>query len=48
MTRKNSIYQSEYPSDDDILPLPLPNEPYFESFELENYTNLKNRKKELL
>ena len=39
--RKNSIYQSEYPSDDDILPLPLPNEPYFESFELENYTNQK-------
>ena len=41
MIRKNSIYQSEYPSDDDILPLPLPNEPYFESFELENYTNQK-------
>ena len=39
--RKNSIYQSEYPSDDDILPLPLPNEPYFESFELENYSNQK-------
>ena len=41
MVRKNSIYQSEYPSDDDILPLPLPNEPYFDSFELENYTNQK-------
>lgn len=41
IVRKNSIYQSEYPSDDDILPLPLPNEPYFESFELENYTNQK-------
>ena len=41
MVRKNRIYQSEYPSDDDILPLPLPNEPYFESFELENYTNQK-------
>ena len=41
MIRKNSIYQSEFPSDDDILPLPLPNEPYFESFELENYTNQK-------
>ena len=39
--RKNSIYQSEYPSDDNILPLPLPNEPYFDSFELENYTNQK-------
>ena len=41
MIRKNSIYQSEYPSDDDILPLPLPNEPYFDSFELENFTNQK-------
>ena len=41
MIRKNSIYQSEFPSDDDILPLPLPNEPYFDSFELENYTNQK-------
>ena len=41
MIRKNSIYQSEFPSDDDILPLPLPNEPYFDSFELENFTNQK-------
>ena len=41
MIRKNSIYQSEFPSDDDILPLPLPNEPYFDFFELENFTNQK-------
>ena len=41
ITRKNSIYQSQYPSDDDITPLPLPNKRYFESFQLENYSNQK-------
>ena len=41
ITRKNSIYQSEYPSNDDILPLPLPNKRYYESFKLEDYTNQK-------
>ena len=39
--RNISIYQSQYPSDDDILPLPLPNERYFKYFELENYSNQK-------
>lgn len=39
IVKKNSIYQSEYPSDDDILPLPLPNELYYESFKLESFTN---------
>ena len=42
ITRNISIYQSEYPSDDDILPLPLPNERYFESFKLEDYSNQKS------
>ena len=42
INKKNSIYQSEYPSEDDITPLPLPNEPYFESFLLENYSNQKS------
>ena len=41
ITRKNSIYESQYPSDDDILPLPLPNKRYYASFKLENYTNQK-------
>ena len=41
ITRNISIYQSQYPSDDDILPLPLPNETYFESFKLEDYSNQK-------
>ena len=40
--KKNSIYQSEYPSEDDITPLPLPNEPYYESFKLENFSNQKS------
>lgn len=40
--RNISIYKSEYPSDDDILPLPLPNKRYFESFKLENYSNQKS------
>ena len=39
IVKKNSIYKSEYPSDDDILPLPLPNELYYESFKLESFTN---------
>ena len=42
ITRNVSIYQSQYPSDDDILPLPLPNESYFESFKLEDYSNQKS------
>lgn len=42
MVRKNSIYQSEYPSDDDIIPLPLPNKRYYQSFKLEDFTNQKS------
>ena len=41
ITKKSSIYQSQYPSDDDNTPLPLPNKRYFESFKLENYSNQK-------
>ena len=41
MTRKNSIYQSVYPSDDDIIPLPLPNKRYYQTFKLEDFTNQK-------
>ena len=37
--KKDSIYKSNYPSDDDISPLPLPNKRYYESFKLEKYTN---------
>ena len=40
ITRKNSIYQSVYPSYDDI-PLPLPNKRYYASFKLEDFTNQK-------
>ena len=39
IVKKDSIYQSEYPSDDDIAPLPLPNKRYYESFILESFTN---------
>ena len=31
-TRKESVYNSKYPSDDSINPLPLPNKRYFQSF----------------
>ena len=37
--KKNSIYTSKYPSDDDIIPLPLPNKRYYKSFNFEKYTN---------
>ena len=37
--KKDSIYKSNYPSDDDISPLPLPNKRYYESFKLEKYSN---------
>jgi len=39
IVKKDSIYQSEYPSDDDIVPLPLPNKRYYKTFKLENFTN---------
>ena len=37
--KKDSIYKSNYPSDDNISPLPLPNKRYYESFKLEKYSN---------
>ena len=37
--KKDSIYKSNYPSDDDISPLPLPNKKYYESSKLEKYSN---------
>ena len=37
--KKDSIYKSNYPSDDDLSPLPLPNKRYYESFKLEKYSN---------
>ena len=37
--RKESIYNSEYPSDDSINPLPLPNKRYFKSFKLDKYSH---------
>ena len=42
MIRNISIYKSEYPSDDDIIPLPLPNKRYFESFKLEDFSKQKS------
>lgn len=42
LNKNISIYQSQYPSDDDILPLPLPNERYFNFFKLENFSNQKS------
>ena len=37
--RKESIYDSEYPSDDNIIPNPLPNKRYFQSFKLDKYSH---------
>ena len=37
--KKDSIYKSNYPSDDNISPLPLPNKRYYTSFKLEKYSN---------
>ena len=39
IVKKDSIYKSVYPSDDDIVPLPLPNKRYYKTFKLENFTN---------
>ena len=36
--KKNSIYQSKFPSDEGVLPLPLPNERYFKPFNFEKYS----------
>jgi len=37
--RKESIYDSEYPSDDNIIPMSLPNKRYFQSFKLDKYSH---------
>ena len=40
--RKISIYDSEYPSDDNITPSPLPNKRYYHSFQIDKYSNQYN------
>ena len=40
--RKESIYDSEYPSDDSIIPSPLPNKRYYYSFQLDKYSHQYN------
>ena len=40
--RKISIYDSEYPSDDNITPSPLPNKRYYYSFQIDKYSNQYN------
>jgi len=37
--RKESIYDCEYPSDDNIIPMPLPNKRYYKSFKLDKYSH---------
>lgn len=43
--KETSIYDCEYPSDDNI-PLPLPNKRYYQTFKLDNYTHQNNLGKE--
>ena len=40
--KKESIYSSRFPSDDNIIPLPLPNKIYYKTFNLDNYSRQKN------
>ena len=40
--RKESIYSSQYPSNDSIIPLPLPNKRYYQSFKLDRYSHQNN------
>ena len=40
--RKESIYDCEYPSDDNIIPMPLPNKRYYKSFKLDKYSHQNN------
>ena len=40
--RKDSIYSSQFPSNDSITPSPLPNKRYYQSFQLEKFTRQKN------
>ena len=37
-SKRNNEYQSEYPSDDEGTPLPLPNKRYFETFQFEKFS----------
>jgi hypothetical protein len=40
--RKGSIYSSQYPSNDSIIPLPLPNKRYYQSFKLDKFSHQNN------
>ena len=40
--RKDSIYSSQYPSSDSIIPLPLPNKMYYKSFKLDKFSRQNN------
>ena len=40
--RKESIYDCEYPSDDNIIPMPLPNKRYYQYFKLDKYSHQNN------
>ena len=40
--KKESIYSSQYPSNDSIIPLPLPNKRYYQSFKLDRYSHQNN------
>jgi len=40
--RKGSIYSSQYPSNDSIIPLPLPNKRYHQSFKLDKFSHQNN------
>ena len=40
--RKGSIYSSQYPSNDSIIPLPLPNKRYYKTFKLDKFSHQNN------
>ena len=40
--RKKSLYSCRYPSDDSMIPLPIPNKRYFQSFNLDKYSHQNN------
>ena len=37
--RKESIYDCELPSDDNLIPMPLPNKRYYQTFKLDKYSH---------
>ena len=37
--KKGSIYSSQYPSNDSIIPLPLPNKRYYQTFKLDKFSH---------